>query len=174
MISLLILDDVKACWSAMPWKFDLDDRNFCSRGLKADFVLSDAIAHQPQKGMWFHDIVMTSSNGNIFRVTDPQCGKWPGNSPHKGQWRGALIFSMICALNKRLSKQSRGWWFETPSRSLWRHCDVNSVITWHRCLGFRGGMYDAMAFTLRCNNFTIDFSSCWSLFGSPCLQYLIW
>ena len=22
-------------------------------------------------------------------------------------------------LNKRLSKQSRGWWFETPSRSLW-------------------------------------------------------
>ena len=26
-------------------------------------------------------------------------------------------------LNKRLSKQSWGWWFETPSRSLWRHCN---------------------------------------------------
>ena len=26
------------------------------------------------------------------------------NSPHKGQWRGALMFSLICALNKRLSK----------------------------------------------------------------------
>ena len=24
-------------------------------------------------------------------------------------------------LNKRLSKQSRGWWFETLSHSLWRH-----------------------------------------------------
>ena len=24
-------------------------------------------------------------------------------------------------LNKSLSKQSWGWWFETPSRSLWRH-----------------------------------------------------
>ena len=24
-------------------------------------------------------------------------------------------------LNKRLSKQSWGWWFETPSRPLWRH-----------------------------------------------------
>ena len=23
--------------------------------------------------------------------------------------------------NKRLSKQSWGWWFETPSRPLWRH-----------------------------------------------------
>ena len=48
----------------------------------------------------------------------------PVNSPHKGQWRGALMFSWICALNKRLSKQSRGWWYETPSRSLWRHCNV--------------------------------------------------
>ena len=26
-------------------------------------------------------------------------------------------------LNKRLSKQSRRLWFETPSRSLWRHCN---------------------------------------------------
>ena len=52
-----------------------------------------------------------------------------GNSPITGeftsqsQWRGALMFSLICALNKRLSKRSWGWWFETPSHSLWRHCD---------------------------------------------------
>ena len=39
----------------------------------------------------------TSSNGNIFRVTDPLSGKSPVNSPHKGQWRGALLFSLICA-----------------------------------------------------------------------------
>ena len=52
----------------------------------------------------------------------------PVNSPHKGQWRGALVFpfdvSFDLRLNKRLSKQSRGWWFETPSWSLWRHCCV--------------------------------------------------
>ena len=47
----------------------------------------------------------------------------PVNSPHKAQWRGALMFSLICTLNKRLSKQSGGWWFETPSCSLWRHCN---------------------------------------------------
>ena len=23
--------------------------------------------------------------------------RWPANSPHKGQWRGALMFSLICA-----------------------------------------------------------------------------
>ena len=43
------------------------------------------------------------------------------NSPNKGQWRGALMFSLVCTLNKRLSKQSWGWWFETSSRSLWHH-----------------------------------------------------
>ena len=46
----------------------------------------------------------------------------PVNSPHKSQWRGALMFSFIC-LNKRLSKQSWGWWFEMLSRPLWRHRD---------------------------------------------------
>ena len=29
-------------------------------------------------------------------------------------------------LNKRLSKQSWGWWFEMPSRSLGRHCNVDT------------------------------------------------
>ena len=48
----------------------------------------------------------------------------PVDSPHKGQWRGALMFSLICAHNKRLSKEPWGWWFKTPSGSLWRHCNV--------------------------------------------------
>ena len=30
------------------------------------------------------------------------------------------VFFDLC-LNKRLSEPSGGWWFETPSRSLWRH-----------------------------------------------------
>ena len=47
---------------------------------------------------WF---MMTSSNGNTFRVTGPLCGEFTGprspvNSPHKGKWRGALMFSLIC------------------------------------------------------------------------------
>ena len=31
-------------------------------------------------------------------------------------------------LNKRLSKQSWGWWFETLSRPLWRHCNKTQNI----------------------------------------------
>ena len=33
-------------------------------------------------------------------------------------------------LNKRLSKHSWGWWFETPSCRLWRHCNGPSWILW--------------------------------------------
>ena len=40
--------------------------------------------------------MLTSSNCNIFRVTGPLCGSQV-NSPHKGQWRGALVFSLMCA-----------------------------------------------------------------------------
>ena len=42
----------------------------------------------------------------------------PVNSPHEDQWRG-VFFDL--RLNGRLSKQSWGWWFETPTRPLWRH-----------------------------------------------------
>ena len=40
--------------------------------------------------------MMTSSKGNIFRVTGPLCREFTGPR-HKGQWRGALMFSLICA-----------------------------------------------------------------------------
>ena len=53
-------------------------------------------------------------------------GNSPVNSSHKGQWRGALMFSLNYVWIKRLSKQSWGWCFERPSRSLRRHCNVNS------------------------------------------------
>ena len=66
--------------------------------------------------------------------------------PDIGQWHGALMF-FICALNQRLSKQSWGWWFETPSRPLWRH----SNGWWHYwCLytsfGFGGLIVEVLTF----------------------------
>ena len=34
-------------------------------------------------------------------------------------------------LNKRLSKQSWGWWFEMPSRPMWRHSNVEKYCQLH-------------------------------------------
>ena len=39
--------------------------------------------------------------------------------------------------NKRLSKEWWGWWFETPSRSLWRH--RNDILTSYSLLGLLCG-----------------------------------
>ena len=67
---------------------------------------------------------------NIFRVTGHLCGEFTGprvNSPHKGQCRETLIFTLICAQIN--GKQSRGWWFETPSRPLWRLRNVKNMQT---------------------------------------------
>ena len=69
---------------------------------------------------WRHEIETFSALLAFCAGTSPVTGKFPAQK----QWRGALMFSLICTLHKRLSKQSRGWWFETPSRSLWRHCNV--------------------------------------------------
>ena len=67
--------------------------------------------------------MMTSSNGNIFRVTAPLCGEFtgPGEFPTQRPMTQNFDVFFYLRLNKRLSKQSRGWWFETPAWSLWRH-----------------------------------------------------
>ena len=55
-----------------------------------------------------------------------------GNSRVTGEFpsqRPALMFSLICAWKKRLSKQTWGWWFEKPSCPLWRHCNVEEILT---------------------------------------------
>ena len=50
------------------------------------------------------------------------------NSPHRGQWRGTLMFFFDLRRNKRFSKQPWGWWFKTPSWSLWRQCNEQNVL----------------------------------------------
>ena len=44
--------------------------------------------------------------------------------PHTKASDAELCGFFDLRLNKRLSKQSWGWWFGTLSRSLWRHCNV--------------------------------------------------
>ena len=69
--------------------------------------------------------MMTSSNGKIFRVTGPLCGEFTGHRWVPAQRPVARCFDVVfdLRLNELLNKQPSGWWFETPSRSLWRHCN---------------------------------------------------
>ena len=74
-----------------------------------------------------------------------------GNSPVPGEFptqrpvtRG---FDVLYDLrpNKRLSKQTRGWWFETLSCSLWRHCNDFTILHMGRSAS---GSYTHVAYLL--------------------------
>ena len=69
---------------------------------------------------------MTSSNGNTFRVTGHLCGEFtgPGEFPTQRPVKRSFDVFFDLRPKKRLSKQPWGWWFETPSSSLWRHVMV--------------------------------------------------
>ena len=70
-------------------------------------------------------LMMTSSNGNIMRVTGHLCGEFPGEFPaQRPVTRSFHVFFDLCLNKPYGSKQSWGWWFETLSRPLWRHCNV--------------------------------------------------
>ena len=71
---------------------------------------------------WHHQMETFSALLAIWRGIH----RSPVNSPHKGQWRG-VSFDM--RPNKRLSNQSRGWRFETPSHPFWRHCNEVSAVS---------------------------------------------
>ena len=75
--------------------------------------------------MW---LMMTSSNGNIFRVTCHLCGGFtgPGEFPTQRPVTRSFDVYFDLRLYKRLCKQSPGWWFETLLCPLWRH---NNVLT---------------------------------------------
>ena len=74
----------------------------------------------------FSVYMMTSSNGNILRVTGPLCGEFTGHRwilRTKARKQKFDVFFDL-HMKKRLSKQSWGWWFETQLRSLWCHCNA--------------------------------------------------
>ena len=112
--------------------------------------------------------MMTSSNGNIFCVTDHLCGELNGHEilPHTGQWRGALIFSLIFA-------RINGWVYNGEAGDLRRHRAHYDVIVmiiakawlvWGCCPQIRSSWYGC------CIMMIISFVW-WNNFSwSPCLN----
>ena len=77
---------------------------------------------------WSHQIETFSTLLAICAGNLPVPGEFPAQRPVT---RGFDVFFDLC-LNKRLSKQLWGWWFEMPSHPLWRHCNLQTelVVGW--------------------------------------------
>ena len=101
-------------------------------------VISSFLVHPYDSNISFLDMVsslalrhmMTSSNGNIFRVTGLLCGNSLGTGEFASQRPVTLSFDVFfdMRLNQQLSKQWRWRWFVMPSCSLWHHC--NELCDW--------------------------------------------
>ena len=72
----------------------------------------------------------------------PITGDFPSHRPVTRSFD--ILFDL--RLNKRLHKQSRRWWFETPSCSFWRHCNESFVAlrSTNRTVIYLGGMCDSI------------------------------
>ena len=80
--------------------------------------------------------MITSSKRNIFRVNGHLCGELIGSQgfPRTKASDAEHWCFFDLRLNKRLSIQLWGWWFETLSHPLLRHCNGIEIISW--CPGF--------------------------------------
>ena len=71
---------------------------------------------------WRHEMETFSALLAICAGNSPVTGEFPAQRPVTRSFD--VLFDL--SLNKPLSKQWWGWWFETLARPLWRHCNVVS------------------------------------------------
>ena len=75
---------------------------------------------QRVQSWWRHQMETFSTLLAICAGKSPVPGEFPAQRPVTRSF--GVFFDL--RPNKRLSKQWWGWWFETPLRSLWHHCNV--------------------------------------------------
>ena len=76
---------------------------------------------------WRHQMETVSALLAICAGNSPVPGEVPAQRPVT---RGFDVFYDLRP-DKQLSKQSWGWWFETPSHSLWRHRNGSGALLWN-------------------------------------------
>ena len=95
------------------------------------FKMTTKIQRNIAATWWRHQVRTFSALLALCAGNSPVTDQFPAqkasgltvNSPHKGPVTRSFDGFFDLSLNKRLSKQSWDWWFETPSCPLWRHCN---------------------------------------------------
>ena len=99
------------CHQATCYRRTHVDRDLCRRG-----------APLSPNAWWRHPMETFSALLAICAGNSPVSGEFPAQ---RTVTRSFDVFFDL-RLNKRLSKQQWGWWFETPAWSLWRHRNGNN------------------------------------------------
>ena len=109
--SMMLVFVKESCWAGRSFTEICFMLNLCKMWLK----------HINEEYPWrCHQIEAFFALLALCEGNPPVTVGFPAQSPVT---RGFNVFFAMC-LNKWLGKQSRRRWFETPSRPLWRHCDI--------------------------------------------------
>ena len=103
-----------------------ENRTYCSADIGLPVTGASNEITEPDRSMtivhmtwWRHQMETFSALLVIYAGNSPVPGEFPAQRPVT---RSFDVFFDL-RLNKRLSKQSWGWWFETLSCPLWCHCN---------------------------------------------------
>ena len=132
IVSMLVQWCLRPQWNSMPreWRHTLDVQFKYMCTAKGLWIINIKDLNWVKKECWswWHHQMETFSTLLAFCVgNSPVTGEFPSQRPVT--WSFDVFFDLC--LNKLLIKQSWDWWFETPSRSLWHHCNgtlMNIVI----------------------------------------------
>ena len=97
-------------------KYPIPALNLIYIQLLINYVLSSPSPHS----WWRHQMGTFSALLDICAGNSTVTGEFPAQ---RQVMRSFDVFFDL-RLDKCLSKQSRGWWFGTPLRTSWRHCNV--------------------------------------------------
>ena len=89
---------------------------------EVEYVSSIYTTRDTANPWWRHQTQTFSASLSLCEGNPPVTGRFPSQRPVTGNFD---VFFYL-RLNKRLSKQPRRRWFETPLGSLWRYC--NAII----------------------------------------------
>ena len=103
------------------WTGDARSQGISIHGI--DLVPRNTPASGPERSLsawWRHQMETFSALLALCAGNSPVTGEFPAQRPVTRSFDDFFDLS----LNRRLSKQPRRRWFETPYRPLWRHCNV--------------------------------------------------
>ena len=108
----------------IPKQYLTDDRvRLCSHARRLPASRGNSIL-----AWWRHQIETFSALLAICAGNSPVPGEFPSQRPVT---RSFDVFFDL-RLNKRLRKQSWGWWFDTLLCPLWRHCNEEQELPWRK------------------------------------------
>ena len=111
----------------MLWVHIRDYQSFISTDMHTDEDTGyQLLVLRPEIDEWHDDVIKWKHfprYWSFVRVIH----RSPVNSPHKGQWRGALMFSLICVwINDWVNNRKAG-----DLRRYHAHYDVTVIYLWH-------------------------------------------